>query len=221
MSKNSKNALTHGVYAREGILPWEDPKAFDDLHQEIRRDLNPSGYLEEQTVRDIAMVHWRKRRLAISYALPFYKNKVTPELMEAAKGGIAGLAAYVADPAQRGTIMVSTEDMLRTFKANPDLVEAYRNLLKTAPPAKDAATQLDEPSENNRITAEIVEQAYDPVTLEKNLKIEIMMDNRIKSLMGTLVLQKTYQGMYGQKSIEVLPAVSESSENKGNDMKKH
>ena len=97
MSKSSKNALTHGVYAQEVVLPWEDAQAFDNLHEEIRRDLKPSGYLQEEAVRDIAKEIWRKQRLAITYALPFYKKPMTPELMEAAKGGIRGLAAYLAD----------------------------------------------------------------------------------------------------------------------------
>jgi hypothetical protein len=31
MSKRSKNALTHGVYAQEVVLPWEDAQAFDNF----------------------------------------------------------------------------------------------------------------------------------------------------------------------------------------------
>ena len=43
MSKSSKNALTHGVYAQEVVLPWEDAQAFDNLHEELRRDLEAFG----------------------------------------------------------------------------------------------------------------------------------------------------------------------------------
>ena len=118
MSKRSKNALTHGVYAQEVVLPWEDAQAFDNLHEEIRRDLKPSGYLQEEAVRDIAKEIWRKQRLAITYALPFYKKPMTPELMEAAKGGVAGLAAYLADQSNHsGTRRMSTEDLLDEIKA--------------------------------------------------------------------------------------------------------
>jgi hypothetical protein len=46
MTKRSKNAITHGVYAEEVVLPWEDAQAFDKLHQDVRRDLKPSGYLQ-------------------------------------------------------------------------------------------------------------------------------------------------------------------------------
>ena len=105
MTKRSKNAITHGVYAEEVVLPWEDAQAFDKLHQDVRRDLKPSGYLQEQKVFDVAKELWRKQRLAIGYVLPFYKKQITPELMEAAKGGIAGLAVYLADQSNRGPDM--------------------------------------------------------------------------------------------------------------------
>jgi hypothetical protein len=52
--KGSKNALTHGVYAQEVVLPWEHAQAFDNLHEELRRDLKPSGFL--QATADAACV---------------------------------------------------------------------------------------------------------------------------------------------------------------------
>ena len=85
------------MYAEEVVLPREDAQAFDKLHQGVRRDLKPSGYLQEQKVFDVAKELWRKQSLAIGYVLPFYKKQITPELMEAAKGGIANLAVYLAD----------------------------------------------------------------------------------------------------------------------------
>ena len=85
------------MYAQDVLLPWEDAQAFDKLHEQIRGDLKPSGYLQEQTVREITVEYWRKQRLAVAYALPFYKKQMTPELKEAGKGGIASLATYLAD----------------------------------------------------------------------------------------------------------------------------
>jgi hypothetical protein len=210
MSKCSKNALTHGVYAQEVVLPWEDAQVFDKIHGEIRRDLKPSGYLQEEAVRDIAKEIWRKQRLAIVYALPFYQKQMTPELMEAAKGGIRGLAAYLADQSIHSVRWMSTEDLLDEIKAE----EAAARL--TMPP-EDDCNKPDEPppKETNGITAEIVEQ-YDLATLEKQLKIETMVDNRIKNLMGRFFGLKTYAEMYGQKSTEVLPLLEAPPMNPSN-----
>ena len=200
MSKSSKNALTHGVYAQEVVLPWEHAQAFDNLHEEIRRDLKPSGYLQEEAVRDIAKEIWRKQRLAITYALPFYKKPMTPELMEAAKGGIRGLAAYLADQSNHsGDRLMSTEDLLDEIKDGSEFESAPM-------PAAD----------KNRITSDIVEQAYDLATLEKQLKIETMVDNRIKNHMAKFFGLKTYAEMYGQKSTEVLPLLEAPPMNPSN-----
>ena len=182
MSKRSKNALTHGVYAQEVVLPWEDAQAFDNLHEEIRRDLKPSGYLQEEAVRDIAKEIWRKKRLAITYALPFYKKPMTPELMEAAKGGVAGLAAYLADQSNHSGIRrMTTADLLDEIKAK----EAVARM--TIPPEDDSNEPGEPPpKKTNGITSDIVEQAYDPATLEKQLKIETMVDNRIRKSHGEI-----------------------------------
>jgi hypothetical protein len=198
MSKCSKNALTHGVYAQEVVLRWEDAQAFDKLHGEIRRDLKPSGYLQEEAVRDIAKEIWRKKRLAITYALPFYKKPMTPELMEAAKGGVAGLAAYLADQSNHSGDMLMS-DFLDSIKDGSEFESAPM-------PAAD----------KNRITSDIVEQAYDLATLEKQLKIETMVDNRIKNHMAKFFGLKTYAEMYGQKSTEVLPLLEAPPMNPSN-----
>jgi hypothetical protein len=198
MSKRSRNALTHGGYVKE-VLPWEDGKAFDKLHEDLRRDLKPSGFLQEQTVREIAVEYWRKQRVAIAHALPFYKKQITPELMEAAKSGIAGLAAYLADPTHRGTMEIASEDLLAWHKKNM--------AARMAIPPEDDSNEPDEPATKkpNPITAEIVEQAYDLATYEKHLKIETMIDNRIKSHMGRFFALKAHAQMCGEKLIESLP----------------
>jgi hypothetical protein len=189
------------VYLQEVVPRWEDAHAFDKLHGEIRRDLKPSGYLQEEAVRDIAKEIWRKKRLDITYALPFYKKPMTPELMEAAKGGAAGLAAYLADQSNHSGIrVISTEDLLDEIKRE----EAVARM--TISPEDDSNEPGEPPpKKTNVITAEIVEQAYDLATLEKQLKIETMVDNRIKNHLAKFFGLKTYAEMYGQKSTEVLP----------------
>ena len=177
MTKRSKNAITHGVYAEEVVLPWEDAQAFDKLHQDVRRDLKPSGYLQEQKVFDVAKELWRKQRLAIGYVLPFYKKQITPELMEAAKGGIAGLA------------------VAEIIKAQNAMIAKLNKVNKPDEP----------PKKTNGITAEIVERAYDLAALEKLLKIEATLDSRIKNRMAGFFALKTHQQMYAEKPIKFLP----------------
>ena len=71
--KRSKNALTHGLYAREATLPWEDQKAFAAYCDAIRDELNPVGPLEEEVAREVAELQWRKQRIILGWLLQFYK----------------------------------------------------------------------------------------------------------------------------------------------------
>ena len=61
-STMSKNALVHGVYASDVLLPGESVEDFTNLYAAIRSDLNPEGTLEEEAVLDIVRLHWLKRR---------------------------------------------------------------------------------------------------------------------------------------------------------------
>jgi hypothetical protein len=56
-------ALKHGGYSATGLLPGEDPAAFEKLHRDLISELCPDGPLQEDTVFDIARLMWRKQNL--------------------------------------------------------------------------------------------------------------------------------------------------------------
>src|SRR5262249_37611321 len=53
-----------GIYSATALLPGEDAKAFDRLHRALKAELAPDGALEEEIVRYIARLLWRKQNLA-------------------------------------------------------------------------------------------------------------------------------------------------------------
>ncbi len=59
----SRNALKHGLLARDAVLPGEDPNAFLQLQAALEDDLHPVGALEELLVQHIATSHWRLERI--------------------------------------------------------------------------------------------------------------------------------------------------------------
>ena len=64
MSKNkNQNAVKHGVFAEVVILPGEDVKEFEELHQSLINEWNPDGPAEHDAVSTLAKCLWRKRRL--------------------------------------------------------------------------------------------------------------------------------------------------------------
>ena len=60
----SRNALKHGLLARDAVLPGEDPNAFLQLQASLEDDLQPVGALEELLVQQIGTSHWRLARLS-------------------------------------------------------------------------------------------------------------------------------------------------------------
>ena len=62
-SRASKNALKHGLLARDTVLPGEDPADFDSQLTALEADIQPANSLEFELVRQIADTQWRMRRL--------------------------------------------------------------------------------------------------------------------------------------------------------------
>jgi len=62
---SSRNATTHGLFARDVVLPLlgEDPAGYQQLQDEWTRQLTPRNLLEQHYVEKIAAASWRLRRL--------------------------------------------------------------------------------------------------------------------------------------------------------------
>ena len=61
----SRNATTHGVFARDIVLPalGEDPGGYQAVQDELVQQLRPGNLLERHYVEKIAAASWRLRRL--------------------------------------------------------------------------------------------------------------------------------------------------------------
>ncbi|MGB8901580.1 MAG: hypothetical protein WCC90_21085 [Methylocella sp.] len=57
------NARSHGLFARDVVLPEEDADAFEDLFNQVRATLSPVGPIEEFLVDRAVNAMWRLRRL--------------------------------------------------------------------------------------------------------------------------------------------------------------
>jgi hypothetical protein len=65
------NALTHGVYSREAVLPGEAAEDYDTLLTEFIGELKPVGPAELACVSQIADATWRLRRINVLEASLF------------------------------------------------------------------------------------------------------------------------------------------------------
>jgi hypothetical protein len=56
------NAVRHGHFAREVLLPGDSAVEFEELLEGVRAQLQPEGTLEELIVQRLAAAYWRLRR---------------------------------------------------------------------------------------------------------------------------------------------------------------
>jgi hypothetical protein len=61
----SKNALKHGAFSRELILPGERRKDYERLLAELEAEYSPSGPSEIYLVHHLGSLLWRQRRLQV------------------------------------------------------------------------------------------------------------------------------------------------------------
>ena len=62
-ARSSQNATTHGLFARDVVLPDENPQEFLDSIAELEQELGAVGGFERRLVHYIACTEWRLRRL--------------------------------------------------------------------------------------------------------------------------------------------------------------
>jgi len=63
LKKKIHPALKHGGYCAIGLLPGEERAAFERLYEDLIAELRPDGPLENDAVRAIARLTWRKQNL--------------------------------------------------------------------------------------------------------------------------------------------------------------
>lgn len=64
-SGRSKNAMKHGAFSRELILPGESRKEYQVLLAALEKEWTPQGPTEIELVRRLASLYWRLRRLEV------------------------------------------------------------------------------------------------------------------------------------------------------------
>jgi hypothetical protein len=143
VSKNkNQNAVKHGAFTEVVILPGEDVREFEELHQSLIMEWNPDGPAELDAVSTLAKCLWRKRRLA-----RYQQNEVATwedEESESLRRGqekndrdIKMLLRFVED-VESGSLGSVTEENLET-KLEIPWSEYYKIRFKRKDYASDSA----------------------------------------------------------------------------------
>ena len=82
-AESKKNAMKHGLLAKEVVVRNEDPVEFAGAIESLFDEFQPQGSLEEQLVERVAACMWRLRRLYRIEAGIFTHESLTIELNRA------------------------------------------------------------------------------------------------------------------------------------------
>jgi len=209
-SKGAKNALIHGVYASDVLLPGESEENFSELYRAFRSELNPESPLEEEAVLDIARLHWLKRRA-----------------VQAAKGEFRDGQQSLISPLDLASALKAIHEGTNEFDSTlQKIVETLNERLSTISDERLSALPVKETYEacknlladleelQERYVGEIyiklcemldqklsVERTYHPADLERVMKVEAMIDTRVEKVLARIAGIKEFRRIYRQKQV--------------------
>ena len=225
----SKNAMKHGLYSTEVVLPWESQVEFDGLHDALREEYCPDGRSEDLAVFNLASLHWKKRRLNVGSLLAYQKQPEADAMTEAAKKGWKGIAEYFAtstegdlsdrmrghlnqcnlglqqlgDMITRAALSFDTLDDTKRQRLSA-ILDQLRDCTKIyASLNKDAILPMFSLIQSRELDQKLAERAYRPHFLEKEMKLRAEIDRQIEKTMRALVITKEFKNQYLPKPLPV------------------
>jgi hypothetical protein len=216
----TKNALTHGVYATDFVLPIESQDDFEALLASFKAEWSPQGASEEQAVIELAHTTWIGWRAARMAQLQFHR---APFGME-----VAGKTSW-PDILHHET--VELPEHLKSAASNIDyLLKNFNALLEVArnrPYSTDTANGKDAQMRNLQLAKEVsdtierfkemvhtidkfvniatshwsrYDKAYDPEFIEQQLRVMAAVGARTDKILRRLTSLKEYKRVASEYS---------------------
>jgi hypothetical protein len=230
-SQASKNARTHGLYATEVVLPWEDADEFRKLNEDLQDEYSPDGRSEVEALEDMAIWLWKKRRLNRISQIAFHMQKEAKAITEAAnKNGLQGVADYLSTCPNDGmadVVCAAAKSQSQGFKQICDKINEHTARICKPDDATTESKQSDVDKleklaalskELNLAGNELIKwvcslegyleqnlaaKVYRPDIMEKELKLHAGVDRQIEKAMVRLVKAREIKKTYRVKTIDV------------------
>jgi hypothetical protein len=208
-----KNALTHGIYGKDILLPWESRDEFEKLVAELQDEFQPRGRMENEIVFDIAHLRWQKDRVHQMCIVAAHADPFVSDLVKAGQKSWAGMRSHLKSTAQNRRMM---SDLLNQqfLEQTAEVAKTMAELIQTGKLA-DTATKTSETRKRDANAVRIVmkdftiplieafkdrpnaedslRRTYSPEYLEPIIRLEAMIDARIDKALGRLVNLKEYK----------------------------
>jgi hypothetical protein len=208
-SKNrSHNALIHGVYAKDILMPWESREEFEKLHRDLQTEFTPLGRSEEDCILDLAYLYWRKQSLWRLWHTTILKDPFINDILETNRKSWSGIRKRLRAAAYGHRTLLGE---LEAKHAN--MVSRLGSLIKSMDTATDSQEIKLNQDKMRAFLAVInehvvpliqtlmhlpnAEQSFDAANaakkLEELLRLENMIDARIAKVLARLVALKEFK----------------------------
>jgi hypothetical protein len=204
----SHNALVHGLYAKDVLLPWDCQEDFEKLHADLKAEFFPCGRAEEETVFDLAFLHWNKRTVWRMRQTAVLKDPFTLDILQTKRKSWSGI---------RKGLRAAAND-IRTLQGMADanfakLMSRVENLQKKIDKCSDKeeiklleekmaaflrvisehAVPLVQTLMQSPNAEQAFDKAYAPESMEKLVRLEAALDARIAKVLARLVGLKEFK----------------------------
>jgi hypothetical protein len=204
----SRNALVHGIYAKDVLLPWDSKEDFEKLHEDLKAEFSPHGRAEEEAVLDLAFLHWTKQTIWRMRQTAVLKDPFTLDILQTGRKSWSGIRnelraaaknlhtlGHLAD-ANMSALQSQVDRLLRKIEKCSDKEElkvleakmdgCLRLITERAVPLVQALKQGPN-------AEQAFDQAYAPESLEKIMRLEAAVDARIAKVLARLVGLKEFK----------------------------
>jgi hypothetical protein len=206
-----KNALIHGLYSSDVVMPWESRADFENLLTALRAEFNPAGAMEQETVLDLACLRWQKQRVRKMSQAATYSDPFAIDLIQSGKKSWSGVRRHLRRETKGfRTVIDSLHDLYMGLadqardlgdglnakeRENVDLENARRQMDGLLSTMVKHVMPLIRDLQSGPNAERTLGKAYSPEYLEPILRIEAMIDARIDKALGRLANLKAYKSL--------------------------
>ena len=200
--------LTHGIYAKDILPPWESRADFEKMHADLKLEFLPRGRAEEEAVLDLALLHWHKHTLWRLRQSELLKDPFMHDIVQTHKKSWTAIRKQLREISRNERTMIGTlegnlqklaaqmqrlQQKMETSTEREELATLQANMQALTDVMGTHAIPLLQQVKGGPDPESSFEQAYAPQCLEKIYQLEAILDARIAKVLSRLVGIKEFK----------------------------
>ena len=203
-----RNALVHGLYAKDILLPWDSRDDFEKLHEDLKVEFSPRGRAEEEAVLDLAVLHWRKQSVWRMWQTAVLKDPFTLDIVKTDSKSWSKIRKQLRSAANNQRTLLGMADakqaemlsqigrLQKKMDATSDTEEVKLiegKIIAVLQIINEYVVPLMQALMQGPNAEQAFDKAYAPESIEKVVHLEAALDARISKVLARLVGLKEFK----------------------------